>query len=244
MKHQTRVIPQIIFTKIVSKILPKKKEVQSAHLTQSCWLVALLFAMIGPLRYCSQERIFVVLQEAMTSIFFSCPIVMSTWQWLNLYILLLRSKQGYNNTNIARSEELRYNKETQQSNFYCCWSQEATTMSISLCCIAREQAMTEMYTSQGSKRTPYCKGASNSCKGMAQPTTQPSNFICCWLQWSWQWAHIARSNDKDNIFYVLVLHRTGDSEEEMQDCASQQPTFFKVIVVATTMIAKAPKHPW
>jgi hypothetical protein len=57
--------------KLVSKFLPQKKEVQNTRHTQSCWLVALLFTMIGLLRHRSREPIFVVLQEAMTSILFS-----------------------------------------------------------------------------------------------------------------------------------------------------------------------------
>ncbi len=72
------------------------------------------------------------------------PVFHVVLQWVSdnnyiFYITSRGSKQRYNITNIARSKELRYDKEKQKTNFYCCWSQEATRMSISLCCIAREQ---------------------------------------------------------------------------------------------------------
>jgi hypothetical protein len=54
------------------------------------------------------------------------------------FSVISQGRELCNNTNIARSKELRYDKETQQSNFIAIDCKKATTMSISLCFIARE----------------------------------------------------------------------------------------------------------
>ncbi len=68
-------------------------------------------------------------------------------------------------------------------------------------------------------------------------------IICCRLQWWRQQACIARRNDNDNIFYVIVLHNTVYPGKGTQDHATLQPTL-SIDVGATMTIAKVPKSPW
>jgi hypothetical protein len=71
------------------------------------------------------------------------------------------------------------------------------------------------------ERLSHCKGVSKdkklniarrqeNYKGMTMKGLPRNNqiFIFCWLQWSWQWACIARSDNKNYIFFVPWYHTT------------------------------------
>ncbi len=133
--------------------------------------------------------------------YFSWRIAMSKqWRLYIFYVILRGSKWQYNNTNIARSKELRYDKEMQQSNFYCCWLQEATSMGISLLyckgsdendffdvarsgCIASVHATT---ISQPLKDTRMQQSNNTYAVGCKDDSNKQ-----CWLQGWRQWAHLS-----------------------------------------------------
>ncbi len=137
------------------------------------------------------------------------------------YIISQGSKRCYSNANITRTKEL------QQSNFYCCWLQKTTMMSISLCCIAREATAMIFFVvarsgciasvhattiSQSSRDTRMQQSNNTYAVGCKDDSNKR-----CWLQW-WQ----LRA-------YPFMLYCKEQQRQTMVDCnegacAKQQPT--------------------
>ena len=84
---------------------------------------------------------------------------------------------------------------------YYCWSWEGQQWACFLCRIVMsEQLRLNFFTT-------FCKGASKDeiqlqGHGDDSPPCNNQAFTCCWSQWSHQWAHIARSDDKDTMFML------------------------------------------
>jgi hypothetical protein len=164
--HQ--LFPLLIFSteiKLVSKFLPKKKEVKKARHMLSRWLVALLS--------CNNLAFTLSLVRA-----YFCHNITRNNN-INKLVLLYPKDQA---TIIAM---------TMRIVFFMSYRNEQATMIQFLHCIVREQAMTRWYCKGASQCTSYCKGKrrqiqpSQGCKVLLQwygndgPPRNNQIFICC-----------------------------------------------------------------